>query len=162
MSQTPHSERAGRAHTKAHSRGSTIRVKTKRQICTLFFAQRAAPALLTKLRAACTGLSPLSRLQKHLPHPPDWHCHIKAPQNPLQQSRIWLRQHTYPNTRLHTIKHYSGVRGLLLQITMATMTGQATTTPPPHLNSFPVMPKLCIHSPASSKEIDPLHSWRNT
>ena len=110
---TPHSGRAGSPHTEAHSGGNTARVKTKEETFILSFAQRAAPAPLTKLRAACTGLSPLSRLQQHVPHPPDWHCHIKAPQNPLQQSRIWLRQHTYPNTRLHTINHYSGARGLL-------------------------------------------------
>lgn len=67
-----------------------------------------------ELTAACTGLSPQPRLQQHTPHPPDWPCHTTAHQNPPQTGHKRaqpIHRHTYPNTRLPTINHYSGGLG---------------------------------------------------
>lgn len=63
----------------------------------LLFILGELPQLFSQpaeLRAACTGLSPLPRLQQHTPHPPDWPCHTTARQNPPQPATNRLGLHT--------------------------------------------------------------------
>lgn len=110
------SQTTRRTHRLKHSRGNTTVVKTK-AFFLLFFILGELPRLFSQpaeLRAACTGLSPLPRLQQHTLHPPDWPCHTTACQNPPQPGHKLARtthRHTYPNTRLPTINHYSGGLG---------------------------------------------------
>lgn len=129
----------GRTHrpdTVTLSRGKATAIKNKRTFFCIFFLGKL-PQLLSQpaeLRAACTGLSPQQQLHQHTPHPPDWFCHTTVCQNPPQTGPKQAgptHRHTYPNTSPSTINHYSGgLGGLLLEITLATMTQRAMTTPP--------------------------------
>lgn len=117
--------------SQTHSRGNTTAVKTKGRSF-VFVILGELPRLFSQpgeLRAACSGLSPSPRLQQHTPHPPDWPVtprHAK----PHHEQAGPTHRHTYPNTSLSTINHYSRGLGGLLELALATMTQRATTTPP--------------------------------
>lgn len=103
---------------KPQRREHNSRENKRTQLCFFFcFILGELPQLFSQpaeLRAACTGLSPQPRLQQHTPHPPDWPCHTTAHKNPPQTGHKRVRPthgHTYPNTRLPTINHYSGGLG---------------------------------------------------
>lgn len=97
-----------------------------------FYSGRAAPAFLPASRAK----SCLYRTFPTTTHAPSaWlalsHHGTAKPTATVHNQAGPAHSHTYPNTRLPTINHYSGgLMGLLFTDHPATMTQQATTTPP--------------------------------
>lgn len=132
------SRRPHRPDSQTHSRGNTTVMKTKGQsvFFSAFYSGRAVPALLPASRGESCLYRAFPAVTATTTHAPSaWlalsHQGTPKPTATVHHQARPAHRHTYPNTRLPTINHYSGgLRGLLLQITLTAMTQQATTTPP--------------------------------